>query len=85
MRSESFLELIQRKSGELVYLVRGFDQDKPAWYYIKLYKTQLPIFLKIAKLERGKIPLTKYGEVIEYGWGVDPPIHIQQKIKEAFV
>ncbi|MFN7039173.1 MAG: hypothetical protein ACK4OM_06395 [Alphaproteobacteria bacterium] len=81
--AQTYLELVNKNNLESVYLIRGQDQGKPAWYYLRLNKLQISIFLMLATDKRNKISLTKYGEVIEYGWGINPPNHIQERFRRS--
>ena len=64
--------LKKSQDAKLVYLVRGIDQGKPAWYYVRVNsKMVLPLFLR--DLDSGRPDLTKFSIILECGWGEDPP------------
>jgi hypothetical protein len=77
----NFLELISKNNLKSIYLVKAEDQSRPVWYYLELEKLQIPIFFKIIKHKQKKISLVKYGRVIAYGWGNNPPNHIKNEIE----
>ena len=62
----------------LVYLVRGEDRGRPAWYYVVLDEEKLDDFK--AKVVTGTINVANYGRVLKSGWGKDPPEDIVRKI-----
>jgi len=78
----SFLEKVKSSRHELLYLVRGKDKGKPCWHYIMVDKHKLPMF-KI-RVKSDFIDLDEYGEVLESGWGIDPPEDVAKRIKEQY-
>ncbi|MBN8827225.1 MAG: hypothetical protein J0H68_00780 [Sphingobacteriia bacterium] len=78
----SFIELIQCSFEKYIYLVRGIDANKEAWYYILVDKLKLPIFIKEA--QSNEIELTDFGQVLYSGWGKNPPEEIAMKLKNEF-
>jgi len=64
---------------DYVYLVRGKDHDKEAWYYV-LVNNGCKEQFKIA-LERDRINLEKHGIVVCSGWGNKPPDDIEAKLQ----
>ena len=67
-------------SPELVYLVRGKDQGKPAWHYVKVKRPLINLFLK--KTNGGTSNVADYGEIIKSGWGEDPDEKTVEYINE---
>lgn len=79
----SFVDQVRNSKGELVYLVRGKDQGRPAWHYVHVRDKQtLPLFLK--QVDTGTVDVSQFGEVLYSGWGQDPPEDIVKKIEEKY-
>lgn len=78
----SFLEKVKGSKGHLVYLVRGKDKGKACWHYVLIDNLKLAIFKE--DLKKPMIDVADYGQVIESGWGEDPPEDIVKKIKDQF-
>ena len=72
-----------RLSRRFVYLVRGKDRGFAAWHYVLVDEDKLDTFK--AKIASGNIDVTDYGNVLESGWGEDPPQDIVHKIDSQFV
>jgi|GEM_PF-1793350 len=77
---------IDRVQGSLVYLIRGVDQNKSAWYYLVLHNARtIPLFLKvITDSNGGKVPLLDYGKIVSSGWGKDPPENVKNEIIKKY-
>ena len=69
----SFAEMLKTSRGELLYIVRGKDQGKAAWYCLLVDKMKLPLFLGTMKTSPDVIHLDDFGKVLYSGWGEDPP------------
>ncbi len=78
----SFLQKVQSSRNELLWLVRGKDRGMDCWHYILVEKSKLPMFK--VRVKTDFIQLDDYGQVIESGWGKNPPEEIEKKIKEQF-
>jgi hypothetical protein len=72
-----------RKDGRYLYLVRGEDQGKRAWYYVLIDRHKLTLFKARLRFP-DPIPLNEFGVILECGWGQDPPPEIVQKMNEEF-
>jgi len=65
-----------------VFIVRGKDRGRPAWYFVLLsnkseaYEEQ---FLK--QVKSGHIDTAEWGYRIESGWGEDPPQDLREKFR----
>ena len=66
-----------------VYLVRGKDRGFAAWHYVLVDEDKLDTFK--AKIASGNINVADYGNILESGWGKDPPQDIVHKIDSQFV
>ena len=66
-----------------VYLVQGKDRGfAAAWHYVLVDEDKVDTFE--AKISSGNIDVTDYGNVLESGWGKDPPQDIVHKIDSQF-
>lgn len=78
----NWTDRIQHSRSDLVYLVRGKDEGRRAWYYVLVDPMKLSLFLK--KIEIGSLNLEDYGEILASGWGNDPPETIKQRITSEY-
>lgn len=78
----SFAERVQVSKGNFLYLIKGSNGNRPLWHYVLVDKLKLPIFEK--KVQSDFIDVADYGEVIESGWGNEPPAHIKEKIIQQY-
>ena len=70
----SFVEMINSEKAGLIYLLRGEDQGKMAWYYLRFQnKIKYMVLKERLKSEKGRVDLTAYGEILQSGWGETPP------------
>jgi type IV secretory pathway TraG/TraD family ATPase VirD4 len=76
------LSLTKRIEGQKVYLVRGKDRGREAWYYVLVNKKPQVVFEK--DLKRGSVVLTDYGDVLMSGWGKDPPPEASRRAREEW-
>ena len=67
-----------------VYLVRGKDRGKPAWHYVLLVDDEDTIDLFKEKIASGTVDVANYGQLLESGWGADPPNEVVDKIQKRF-
>ncbi len=67
---------------DLVYLVRGLDEGKDAWYYIEVEEDRKELFLKA--LNDDVIHLETYGKIIYSGFGEEPPAELTRQIVEEY-
>ena len=74
--------LSQKLKSQYIYLVRGKDKGREAWYYVLVNKKPTVVFEK--ELAGGKVDLTSYGEVLLSGWGKDPPEEAARRAKEEW-
>ena len=59
-----------------VYLVRGEERGRPAWYYILVEKEKVQEFK--AQLDAETIDLSKFGKILNSGFGEDPPKQVKE-------
>ena len=67
-----------------VYLVRGKDRGKPAWHYVLVVDDQETITKFKEALSSGHLDVADYGQVLESGWGKDPPNDVKEKIDKTY-
>lgn len=68
----------EQRLNDDIHLIRGDNQGKKAWYYLKITdKAKLQLFLRDVK--KPSIDLANYGDIIECGWGEDPPKELTDK------
>lgn len=73
----------QKKSkADLIYLVKGVDAGKAAWYYVLVERLKLQLFLKA--LNDDIIHLENYGEILFSAYGEEPPEDVTNKLKAEY-
>lgn len=80
----SFLQALKNSRTENLYLSKGKDKGRSAWYYVLVEKNKLPLFLKKYESPNQLINLEDYGDVILSGWGENPPADAVKQIKDRF-
>lgn len=69
----------------LLYILRGQDQGKAAWYYVLLKdRVHLELLNRRCQVDKGPLPIEQYGKIIECGWGEDPPEDVKKRIEAEF-
>ena len=66
-------------AGERIYLLRGRNRGKPAWYYVQVEKVLLPLFLRCIG---GDLDVADFGLILKSGWGKDPPENVRKNVNE---
>jgi hypothetical protein len=64
-----------------IYLTRGTNQGKPAWYYVAVWDDKLDGFFE--RTQGGSLNLADYGFIIYSGFGQDPPKEIVNLIEDS--
>ena len=72
----------KRMKAELIYLVKGIDAGRKAWYYVLVERLKLQLFLKA--LNDDIIHLENYGKILYSAYGEEPPADITDKLKEEY-
>lgn len=80
----SFQDQLGKSRADCLYLCKGLDKGRAAWYYVMVDKPKIPIFLKQYETPGGTINLLDYGEVVYSGWGEEPPEDIKKKVEEEY-
>ena len=70
----------KENSTDRIYLVRGKDRGRAAWYHVLAKKHLLGLFLKVTN--GGSLDVADFGDVLGSGWGEDPPEGTRDKILE---
>ena len=78
----SHAEKMRRRRSQNVFLVRGKDRGRAAWHYVLVDNQKRELFL--AATRSGSLDVADYGEVLESGWGEDPPKHVVKRIEDEF-
>ena len=71
--------------NKLLYLVRGEDEGRPAWYYL-LVKDRTRLMMLQSRHQRGEthIALEEYGNIVASGWGNHPPDHVRAEMETLY-
>lgn len=68
--------------ADLIYLVKGVDDGRNAWYYVLVERLKLSLFLKA--LNDDIIHLENYGVILYSAYGDEPPQEITDKLKKEY-
>ncbi len=66
----------------LVFLVKGQEQGRDAWVYVRVKRDKLPLLKHDAT--RGFMDISSYGEKLCAGWGKEPPQDVRARIKREY-
>ncbi len=72
----------KKMQAELIYLVKGIDAGRNAWYYVLVERLKLQLFLKALNDEI--IHLENYGNILYSAYGEEPSSDITEKLKEEY-
>ncbi len=72
----------KKMQAELIYLVKGVDAGRNAWYYVLVDRLKVQIFLKALNDEI--IHLEKYGKILFSAYGDEPSEEITNALKEEY-
>ncbi len=72
----------KKMQAELIYLVKGIDAGRNAWYYVLVERLKVQLFLKA--LNDDIIHLENYGKILFSAYGDEPPVDVTQKLKEEY-
>ena len=73
---------VKSANADLVYLVKGIDDNRSAWYYVLVERLKVSLFLKA--LNDDIIHLENYGKILYSAYGEEPPKDITDKVKEEY-
>ena len=72
----------KKMQAELIYLVKGIDAGRNAWYYVLVDRLKVQLFLKALNDEI--IHLENYGKILFSAYGDEPPAEITDQLKEEY-
>ncbi len=72
----------KKMQAELIYLVKGVDAGRNAWYYVLVDRLKVQLFLKA--LNDDIIHLENYGKILYSAYGDEPPVEITGALKEEY-
>lgn len=72
----------KKMQADLIYLVKGIDAARNAWYYVLVERLKLQLFLKA--LNDDIIHLENYGKILHSAYGDEPPVEVTNKLKEEY-
>ncbi len=72
----------KKMQAELIYLVKGVDAGRNAWYYVLVDRLKVQLFLKALNDEI--IHLENYGKILHSAYGDEPPAEITNALKEEY-
>jgi len=72
----------KKMQAELIYLVKGVDAGRSAWYYVLVERLKVQLFLKALSDEI--IHLENYGKILFSAYGDEPPSDVTEKVKEEY-
>ncbi len=78
----SSLDHEKKSKSDLIYLVKGIDAGRKAWYYVLVERIKLQLFLKA--LTEEIIHLENYGVILYSAYGEEPPQNITDSLKEEY-
>jgi hypothetical protein len=73
---------IKKMQAEQIYLVKGVDAGRNAWYYVLVERLKVQVFLKA--LNDDIIHLENYGRILYSAYGDEPPVEITDMLKEEY-
>ena len=81
-KSRKAVDPQKRALAQYIYLVRGVDAGRNAWYYVLDERLKVQLFLKALYDEI--IHLEKYGKILYSAYGDEPPANVTQAIKDEY-
>ena len=96
-RGETITDVCRLKRGytwrkrhqleRLLYFVRGINNANPVWYFILLHDDEYRMREFHATINSGsdhECDIRKYGNILESGYGEDPPNAILEEMKQEY-
>lgn len=81
-KKSSLDNIVKSSNADLVYLVKGIDDNRNAWYYVLVERLKVSLFLKA--LNDDIIHLEDYGKILYSAYGDNPPKEITDKVKAEY-
>lgn len=76
------IDPFKKMQAELIYLVKGIDAGRNAWYYVLVERLKVQLFLKA--LNDDIIHLENYGKILFSAYGDEPPATVTNQLKEEY-
>ncbi len=76
------IDPMKRAQASLIYLVKGIDDNRNAWYYVLVERPKLQLFLKA--LNDDIIHLENYGKVLYSAYGDEPPQDVTDALNAEY-
>lgn len=76
------IDPIKKMQAEQIYLVKGVDAGRNAWYYVLVERLKVQLFLKA--LNDDIIHLENYGKILFSAYGDEPPADVTDQLKEEY-
>jgi hypothetical protein len=76
------IDPMKKMQAEQIYLVKGIDAGRNAWYYVLVERLKVQLFLKA--LNDDIIHLENYGKILFSAYGDEPPSEITNQLKEEY-
>ncbi len=80
----AFTQTLEELRGNNIYLVRGGSDNtgQMSWYFIRVDSPKARAFLKA--IDSGTIDLSSYGEILESGYGAEPPYSVLEHMRNQY-
>jgi len=72
----------KKMQAEQIYLVKGVDAGRNAWYYVLVERLKVQLFLKA--LNDDIIHLENYGKILFSAYGDEPPSDVTLQLKDEY-
>ena len=70
------------KKNVKIFLTQGKYLGVYTWHYVRIDLLKFPLFQK--QLKSGVIDVSKYGDIIFSGWGMNPPDDIRKQVDALY-
>ncbi|NBO18044.1 MAG: hypothetical protein EBV03_02245 [Proteobacteria bacterium] len=71
--------MIQPASRQVIRVVVGHNQGRPAWWCLSMSKTTWERYRK--DILQPQVDLSQFGEILDSGWGEWPPEEVVQALE----
>ena len=80
---DTMLDARDRYLGpERCFLVRGRDNEQPAWHYVEANRGVIDVFQR--RTQGGSVDVANYGIVLKSGWGSNPSVEMIQEVEKRY-
>lgn len=81
--SDQEIRAAGQQLASYVYLFRGLSDGQPAWFYVMVRPTAVADMKRA--LATGSLNVENYGDVLDRGWGQDPPASKAREIELKYI